>query len=301
MKEHLMESASSARAPFNVKILSLLLLTAIVGCGEPEPVIESSDGSTMILIPAGTFPRGGTEEEVSEVRDRRLLTYLAERPVSDITLTAFYIDQLEVTYAQYADFLKSAGTQDRWDHEDQPDNTGHKQRHITDDMREVDKPATGLNWFDAYTYCAWADKRLPSEAEWEYAARGSDYRIYPWGDHSPLHDGIYFANFRPKTSANADGHKNTAPVGTFPDGVSPFGILDMAGNAEEWVQDWYDYRYFSASRNATDPTGPASGEHRVIKGGSFGTASYEVRIAQRFKGKPHNKGPRIGFRCARDI
>ena len=75
----------------------------------------------------------------------------------------------------------------------------------------------------------------------------------------------------------------------------------MAGNAEEWVQDWYDYRYFSASRNATDPTGPANGEHRVIKGGSFGTASYEVRIAQRFKGKPHNKGPRIGFRCARDI
>ena len=296
-----MESALPARTPLNIKVLSLLLLATIVGCGEPKSVIETSDGSTMILIPAGTFPRGGTEEEVSEAPDRHILTYIAERPVSDITLTAFYLDKLEVTHAQYADFLQSAGTRDQWDHENQPDNIDHNQRHITDDMREANKPATGLNWFDAYAYCSWADKRLPSEAEWEYAARGTEYQIYPWGDHPVQHDGIFFANYRPKATAGADGHKTTAPVGSFPDGVSPFGILDMAGNAEEWVQDWYGLRYFAASLNATNPPGPVSGEYRVIKGGSYGTADYEVRIAQRFKGKPHNKGPRLGFRCARDI
>ena len=292
---------SRLKLPSGLLLLPLMALAVTVGCGEPDPVIETSDGSTMILIPAGVFQRGGKEEEVAEAPDRNFLTYVAERPVSDITLNAFYIDKYEVTNAQYREFLDDAGmTNTRWDHTDQPEQVHHGPRHITDDQKGDDQPAAGINWYDAYAYCAWADKRLPTEAEWEYAARGGTYRKYPWGEHPPYHDGVYFANFRPEHNADADGHKVTAPVGTYPDGVSPFGVMDMAGNAEEWVHDWYDHSYYQSSKNSSNPTGPAAGVQRVIKGGSYGTPRWEVRIAQRFKGKPHNKGPRIGFRCALD-
>ena len=239
-----MESALPVSAPFNARflshILAIIALAGLAGCGgEPDSVITTSDGNTMILIPAGTFPRGGTEEEVSEVPDKQYISYYAERPISDISLRSFYIDKFEVTTAQYREFLEDTGDgATRWDHADQPEGMNHATRYVTENLAGDVQPAVGINWYDAYAYCGWADKRLPSEAEWEYAARGSTYRIYPWGDHGPHHDDIYFANYRPKAGADADGHRMTAPIGTYPDGVSPFGIMDMAGNAEEWVQDW---------------------------------------------------------------
>lgn len=301
-----MESALPVRAPFNTRHLCQLLavtitVIAFIGCGDPKPVKTASDGSVMILIPTGTFPRGGTEEEVSEVADREYLSYLAERPVKDITITQFYIDKFEVTNAQYREFLDDAGgPPTRWDHPDEPEGVGHGQQYLSEDLADDAQPAVGVNWYDAYAYCNWAGKRLPTEAEWEYAARGPSYRIYPWGDHGPFDDGIYFANFHPESGGEFDGHKKSAPVGSYPDGVSPFGILDMAGNAEEWVNDWYSVNYFAQSVT-TDPPGPIEGEQKVIKGGSYGTREWQVRIGKRFKGKPHNKGPRVGFRCVEDV
>ena len=266
-----MESALPARTPLNIKVLSLLLLATIVGCGEPKSVIETSDGSTMILIPAGTFPRGGTEEEVSEAPDRHILTYIAERPVSDITLTAFYLDKLEVTHAQYADFLQSAGTRDQWDHENQPDNIDHNQRHITDDMREANKPATGLNWFDAYAYCSWADKRLPSEAEWEASARGNSTFTWPWGNE--------FLPQHANTFGEKDGHLSVAPVASLPNGASPYGVMDMAGNVWEWVKT-------------------EKSDLRVVKGGGWTSYKNQSKISFRNAVDPKLKNPTFGFRCA---
>ena len=282
----------------------------VAGCG-PDPVITAGDGSVMVLIPEGAFPMGGREEEVSQAADGHLLTYVAERPEHEVHLSAYYLDKHEVTNAQYRRFLDDVAAHGRkWSHPDQPEHLEHRQRYLNDDLRGDRRPAVGLNWYDAYAYCQWAGKRLPTEAEWEYAARGREYRQYPWGDEHPYSSGIWWANYRPRTGHEQDGHAWTAPVGSYPDGVSPFGIMDMAGNAEEWVQDWYAvyyYRQLAEARDPTgakevirDPAGPSTGTKKVVKGGSYKSPSHQVRIAMRAFGKPPHKGPRIGFRCAMD-
>ena len=271
----------------------------VLGCG-PDPVITADDGSVMILIPEGSFPMGGREEEVSQAPDGHLLTYVAERPVHQVELSAYYLDKHEVTNAQYHRFLEAASASGaQWDHPDQPESLEHRQRYLNDGLRGESNPAVGLNWYDAYAYCQWAGKRLPTEAEWEYAARGREYRKYPWGEGHPYSNGIWWANYRPQTGHAEDGHRWTAPVGSYPDGVSPFGILDLSGNAEEWVQDWYSVDYYRRSEGR-NPPGPASGTKKVIKGGSYGSPAHQIRAAMRIFGKPKDKGPRIGFRCAMD-
>jgi sulfatase modifying factor 1 len=282
-------------------LMSLAALAALTlaACG-PSATKESTDGSTMILIPAGSFQMGGSEEEVAGQPDSQLLTYHAERPIRTVTLDAFYIDKHEITNAQYAEFLEAAQGSSQWDHPDQPTDRGHEQRYLTDDLRGADQPAVGINWFDAYAYCQWAGKRLPTEAEWEYAARGAEgRRVYPWGDAAPDADGIWWANYRPVSGPASDGHRHTAPVGSYPDGVSPFGVMDMAGNAEEWVQDWYSVNYYRhTAEGATNPTGPLTGGKRVIKGGSYEAPVHQIRVAMRLFGRPQDKGPRLGVRCA---
>jgi formylglycine-generating enzyme required for sulfatase activity len=189
------------------------------------------------------------------------------------------------------------------DHPDQPDNQGHGQRFVKENLLGDSQPAVGLNWFDAYAYCAWAGKRLPTEAEWEYAARGGDgtYRKYPWGNEAPDGDGIWRANYRPQERWDQDGYHFSAPVGSYPDGISPFGLFDMAGNAEEWVQDWLDLGYYGRTEGALDPKGPSGGNKKVIKGGSYGSDAYRIRIATRLYGPPYAKSPYQGIRCARDL
>lgn len=280
-------------------LLAPLTAAVLAACG-PSPTIESRDGSTMILIPAGSFQMGGTEEEIAGVPHERLLNYHAERPVHTVHLSAFYIDKHEITNQQYRAFLQDAGEgPTKWDHADQPEELNHGPRHVTPDLKGDTQPAVGLNWYDAYAYCNWAGKRLPTEAEWEYAARGGDgRRIYPWGDHGANEDGIWWANFHPAEGSDLDGHARSAPVGSYPEGVSPFGLLDMAGNAEEWVQDWYGVNTFSMAENAQDPTGPAQGTKRVIKGGSYEAPEHQIRVAIRLYGRPQDKGPRLGVRCA---
>ncbi|MDA0335596.1 MAG: SUMF1/EgtB/PvdO family nonheme iron enzyme, partial [bacterium] len=125
-----------------------------------------------------------------------------------------------------------------------------------------------------------------------------DVRKYPWGQDKPNADGIWWANYHPQAGAHVDGHRATAPVGSYPDGVSPFGVMDMAGNAEEWVQDWYSVNYYRLTEGAENPPGPLNGDRKVIKGGSYEAPEHQIRIAMRLYGRPYDKGPRLGIRCA---
>lgn len=289
------------------RILSFAAVAAIfTQCSsEPAPSIEAKDGSEMLLIPAGEFTMGGRKEDLDGFEKQGYLNYASEGPLHKVSISSFYMDKYEITNAQYAQFLnyiEKTGDHSI-NHPDQPDNIGHQQQYIDEKLNDPLQPAVGINWFDAYAYCKWAGKRLPTEAEWEYAARGSDdiYRKYPWGNEEPDAEGIWRANYRPLKGADLDGYRHTSPVGSYPDGISPFGIMDMAGNAEEWVHDWLDVGYYGKTDGAKDPQGPLGGRNKVIKGGSYGSDKYHVRIATRLYGAPHPKTELLGIRCAQSI
>lgn len=221
----------------------------------------------MVLVPAGKFTRGSTLGE-------------DEKPVRQIYLNGFYMDKYEVTVGQYARYLEAT------DMEEPPDwgtmNQMHNQR----------RPVVNVSWEDAVNYCKWAGKRLPTEAEWEKAARGTDGRIYPWGNEAPtrLH-----ANYGRK---DWDDHLALAPVGSFEAGKSPYGIYDMAGNAWEWVFDWYGLDYYKTGPEK-NPIGPDKGEEKVVRGGSWLYVSDFLRSAHRFNAQPMNRHFGYGFRCAK--
>jgi hypothetical protein len=202
--------------------------------------VSADDGTgaapppNMVLVPAGEFLMGSTLAD-------------NQKPEHTVYVDAFYLDQYEVTWKQYQEFkllsrlTVSAGS-------------GSGDNY----------PVVNVNWNDATAYCGWLGKRLPTEAEWEKAARGSGGRTYPWGNEAVDAGGIYRANY----NTSSDGYSNVAPVGSFPAGVSPFGVYDMAGNVWEWVADWYDESYYSRSPGQ-NPKGPDSGSSRSFRGGSW--------------------------------
>ncbi len=220
-----------------------------------------------------------------------------EIPAHHVRLDAFWIDQVEVTNGMYGLCVQAGAC--RLPVKLNSDNRGD----YFNDPQFSDYPVIHVAWQDADLYCQWAGRRLPTEAEWERAARGDDMRTFPWGDEPPNADN--------SNSLNIVG--DTTRVGSYAQGASPFGALDMAGNVWEWVADYYDSNYYTDSPD-TNPTGPANGgpEHlHVIRGGSFQDDLINLRIPNRgFEVGPDpsivtggdgyygNSSVRIGFRCA---
>ncbi len=236
-------------------------------------MIKGVDDAPMVLIPEGTFVMGSPPVEGDP----------DETPQRTIYLTSYYIDLYEVTHGQYQNYLKGIGS---------------KAKLIIpvfmDDpslLTAENLPANGVSWEGANDYCKWAGKRLPTEAEWEKAARGERAFKWPWG------------NSWVENAANIQGEedqfKYTAPPGKFEKGRSPYGLYDMAGNVGEWVADWYDGSYY-LSGSFKNPKGPEKGKFRVYRGGSWEDVPANLRTAKRFQAAPHQTSAVIGFRCAKD-
>jgi formylglycine-generating enzyme required for sulfatase activity len=222
------------------------------------------DGAEMVYVPAGEFVMGSTEDDPDANVD--------EEPVHTVHLDAFWIDRTEVSNAQYRQCVEAGDCDEPtcWDE---------------DDVNAPDQPVVCVTWDNAQAFAAWVGGRLPTEAEWEKAARGTDGRIYPWGNSAP---GCQIANH-----ANCVGHARA--VGSYPQGASPYGVLDLAGNVWEWVADWYGRDYYARSP-ARQPPGPESGTFRVLRGGSFNIAGWGVRSAVRLWDRPQDGYRNYGFR-----
>jgi formylglycine-generating enzyme required for sulfatase activity/predicted Ser/Thr protein kinase len=251
--------------------------------------------SGMVYVPAGEFIMGSTDAEVDSAvplcnyGDCQRSWFEIEQPRHPVYLDAFYIDKTEVTNAQYQKCVEAGAC-------DMPSDTTYY-----DDTNYAQHPVVYVRWNDADAYCRWADKRLPTEAEWEKAARGADGWVYPWGNTFDASK----VNFCDKNCSDDwrdasvdDGYAGTAPVGSYPAGASPYGALDMAGNVWEWVADWYDGGYYATSPER-NPKGPASGDYRVIRGGSWDSVVAFVRTAYRYGDSPDLTVNWVGFRCAR--
>jgi formylglycine-generating enzyme required for sulfatase activity len=246
----------------------VFVLIAMLGLAAHPAMATAPDD--MVLVPGGEFTMGSPAGDADE------------QPAHRVLVDSFFMDKYEVTVRQYGVFLQEAGG-------DRP-----SEWKTMNKTANQNRPVMGVDWADAVRYCKWAGKRLPTEAEWEKAARGTDGRLYPWGNDPPtsLH-----ANFG-KTGSN--DHGSLAPVGTLEHGKSPYGIYDMAGNVWEWVSDWYDDAYYKNSP-PQNPVGPSMGGFKVIRGGSWASGPRNLRSADRYWDPPSFRSLYFpGFRCAKN-
>jgi formylglycine-generating enzyme required for sulfatase activity len=251
--------------------------------------ISPADGMTQIFIPAGTLKMGGID----------VFAEADELPAHDVELDAFWMDQVEVTNGMYGLCVQAGvcAPPTKANSDNRPDYFGN--------LEFQDYPAVYITWSAAKNYCEWTGRRLPTEAEWERAARGDSVNTYPWGGEIP--------NETLSNSNNDLG--DTSRVGSYAAGASPFGVLDMTGNVWEWVADYYDKNYYAESPGA-NPAGPESQPfalYRVIRGGSFQDGQRDSRLSNRgYEVGPDpnaipntaeyagNSSSRVGFRCAED-
>ena len=253
----------------------------------------------MVYVPAGDFLMGAKAGDLIEDAN--------ELPQHTIYLDAFWIDRTEITNGMFAKFVQATGYQtdaerlgtgtaldflqgrSSWD----PARSGVSWQHPNNPSDNIDnlsmRPVVQVSWNDASAYCKWVNRRLPTEAEWEKAARGEDGNIYPWGNEDLNADLLNFDLLV--------GH--LTDVGSYPAGASPYGALDMLGNAYEWVFDWNDSNYYSHSP-ASNPQGPISGSTHIIRGGSWNYGVVWTHMTSRSKLVPTARVETLGFRCSLD-
>lgn len=229
-------------------------------------MLDTATGLEFVRIPAGEFSMGDPTAEEDA------------RKVHRVRLSGFWLSRYEVTVEQYGRFLKGSGRRE----------PNHWRNARLTGLRQ---PVIGVTYDDAVAFCQWAGGRLPTEAEWEYAARGTDGRRYPWGNSLPDPS---------RASYHLDvGFGATKPVGTADQGAGPFGALDQAGNVFEWCSDWYAADAYT-HHSLENPKGPVEGEMRVIRGGAWLSLPDAITTWAREKYPPHGRSTMIGIRVARD-
>ena len=241
----------------------------------------------MVLVPAGTFWMGSFDDQLQQVAEQCRCSpgrYEDELYMREVYVSAFHIDKYEVTNDQFQAFVQAT----KYETDAEVASSAQTWRTAFTADRG-DHPVVSMSWNDANAYCQWAGKRLPTEAEWEKAARGTDARFWPWGSY-----------WDPSRLTLDDGMPDTTttPVGSFPGGASPYGAMDMAGNVWEWVNDWYGLYYYQSGVDR-DPPGPDGWEDKVLRGGGFNSGIPDVRTANRHRGGPTGYSPDHGFRCAK--
>ncbi|MEN6620589.1 MAG: SUMF1/EgtB/PvdO family nonheme iron enzyme [Smithella sp.] len=262
-------------------VLILLIVVGVLsGWFSPKPAatqapvamtveVSPKDGMTMVYVPSGEFLMGSLEGTGEN----------NEHPQHTVYLSGYWIDKTEVTNEMYAKCVADGAC------EYPPNNSSYTQSSYYGNPKYDKYPVIYVSWYQANNYCTWAERQLPTEAQWEKAARGTDGRIYPWGNVSP---DVSLANYESHVG-------DTTEVGSYPDGASPYGALDMTGNVWEWVKDWYG-TYPSGS--VSNPTGPATVDYNILRGGSWQDLESNVRSTFRVRSIPKNASDLNGFRCS---
>lgn len=257
------------------RVAAALLLIVVIGAGIFYSVAGRNkvgslgkDGAPAVRVPAGSFVMGDDENS----------------PRREIFVDSFYMDKYEVTVGRYAKFLEATG------------NIGAPEEWENVNLqRDSELPVVGVDWRDAAGYCQWAGRRLPTEAEWERAARGNDERKYPWGNDAPTAESARYG----KRYTNPVYQDGVARVGSYVKDASPFGIFDLAGNVTEWVADWYSESF--PAGEARNPKGPESGTSKVLRGGGWYDPAERISVTKRWHASPSNRSDSIGFRCSSDM
>jgi formylglycine-generating enzyme required for sulfatase activity len=258
-----------------------ITLTPESTLGVGSTMINERDGAEMVYVPAGEFLMGYDESQRYN-----------ERPEHTVYLDSYWIYKFEVTNSQFYTFILSQGVNFNssllFNRVDNDNILFQENEEWLIDEDFVDYPIKGVTWNGAIEYCEWAGGEIPTEAEWEKAARGTDGRLYPWGNNFPT---ASLTNFEPYS---------TKPVGTYLEGISPYGALDMTGNVYEWVSDWYSADYYSISPDE-NPRGPEIGSSRILRGGYWVDKGWYggFRVTYRIPSRPDNTYSfyGYGFRC----
>ncbi len=266
-----------------------------------KPAVVKDPFSGMVKIPAGRFKMGLSFDQVTQMlemctrvdKDCSRWWFKDEFPRHFVRLHRYWIDVHEVTNVKYLEFVNATGHRPALDDTCETDacRQGNLWKGKSFLKKIRNQPVTQVNWYDAVAYCTWRNKRLPTEAEWEKAARGPGGNLYPWGNKQPPGKATYRRKWR--------GVFTMTDVGSYPNGASIYGVHDMAGNVWEWVADWYERNYYKKKIN-TNPKGPKTGKFRGVRGGSW--VNYEDTLHSAFRrwSRPEVRFNDTGFRCAKD-